>query len=95
VSGSVPLRFTDEHRVPPLSLNVTAPVGVPAPGATAATVAVKVTCWPVTGFAGEEVAVVVVGAGSTTSSSAVDAEPALFVSPPYVATTSSSDVAWA
>ena len=30
------------------SLNVTVPVGVPAPGATAATVAVKVTAWPVT-----------------------------------------------
>src|SRR5262249_50385543 len=30
------------------SWNVTVPVGVPAPGATAATVAVKVTAWPVT-----------------------------------------------
>src|SRR3954447_9444339 len=30
------------------SLNVTLPVGVPPPGATAATVAVKVTAWPVT-----------------------------------------------
>src|SRR3954464_13679508 len=29
------------------SLNVTVPVGVPPPGATAATLAVKVTAWPV------------------------------------------------
>ena len=28
------------------SLKVTVPVGVPAPGLTAATVAVKVTAWP-------------------------------------------------
>src|SRR5206468_2428738 len=39
--------------VPP-SLNVTVPVGVPAPGAVALTTAVKVTVWPNTeGFASE------------------------------------------
>lgn len=42
------------------SLNVTVPVGVPEPGATAATVAVKLTGWPKTdGFAEETIAVVV------------------------------------
>ena len=39
----------------PLSRKVTVPVGVPEPGATAATVAVKVTLWPFTdGFTEEE-----------------------------------------
>ena len=42
------------------SLNVTVPVGVPAPGETTVTVAVKVTPWPnVDGF-GDEFSVVVV-----------------------------------
>jgi hypothetical protein len=37
------------------SMNVTVPVGVPAPGDTAATVAVNVTDWPKTeGFTEEE-----------------------------------------
>ena len=44
----------------PPSRNVTVPVGVPAPGATGETVAVKVTDWPKTdGFADEVTAVVV------------------------------------
>jgi len=50
--------------VPP-SLNVTLPVGVPAPGATAATVAVKVTDWPNTDGWAEEVTPVVVAAWFT------------------------------
>ena len=42
------------------SLNVTVPLGVPAPGATADTVAVRVTDWPNTdGFTDELTAVVV------------------------------------
>jgi hypothetical protein len=42
------------------SAKVTVPVGVPAPGATAATVAVTVTDWPyAVGLADEESAVVV------------------------------------
>ena len=50
----------------PLSKNWTVPVAVPAPGETAATVAVKVTDWPKTeGFA-EDVKVVVVLALLTT-----------------------------
>jgi hypothetical protein len=45
--------------VPP-SLKFTVPVGVPDPGATALTVAVKVIDWPVTeGFADEATVVVV------------------------------------
>jgi len=41
----LPVRLTVPSEVAP-SLNVTVPVGVPAPGATAATVAVKVNDWP-------------------------------------------------
>ena len=44
----------------PLALKVTVPVGVPAPGATAPTVAVKITGWPNTVGFGEETRVVVV-----------------------------------
>ena len=44
------------------SLKVTVPVGVPAPGATTATVAVRVTVWPSDGLAGEKVRAVVVAA---------------------------------
>ena len=44
----------------PLSTNVTVPVGVPAPGGPAETVAVNVTDWPKTeGFADEPTVVVV------------------------------------
>jgi hypothetical protein len=41
-------------------LNVTVPVGVPAPGETAATVAVKVTFWPFAEGFCDEVTLVVV-----------------------------------
>src|SRR5262245_10501471 len=47
------------------SLNVTVPVGVPAPGATAATVAVKVTAWPGTAGLADEVRATEVAAGLT------------------------------
>ncbi|GAO05922.1 hypothetical protein TPA0598_01_02920 [Streptomyces lydicamycinicus] len=50
---------------PPEMTKVTVPVGVPAPGATGATVAVKVTGCPTTDGSGDEVTVVVVSAGST------------------------------
>ena len=46
----------------PLVLNCTVPVGVPAPGATAVTVAVNVTAWPNTEGLAEEVTAVVVSA---------------------------------
>ena len=41
-------------------VKITVPVGVPAPGATALTVAVKVTVWPDTEGFNEELTVVVV-----------------------------------
>ena len=43
----------------PSMVKVTVPVGVPAPGATALTVAVKVTVWPDSDGLTEEVTVVV------------------------------------
>ena len=68
----------------PPSRNVTVPVGVPVPGATGETVAVKVTDWPKTeGFA-DEVTAVVVSALLTTCGLPVS-EPVLplkFPSPP-------------
>jgi hypothetical protein len=45
----------------------TVPVGVPVPGLTAATVAVKVTTWPRMGEAGEELTETVVVAELTVS----------------------------
>lgn len=50
----------------PPSRNVTVPVGVPVPGATADTVAVKVTDWPKADGFRDEVTVVVVSALLTT-----------------------------
>src|SRR5262245_11060529 len=47
------------------SWNVTVPVGVPAPGATVDTVAVKVTAWPVTAGLTDDPRVSVVAAGLT------------------------------
>ncbi|GAA5610954.1 hypothetical protein Spla01_02101 [Streptomyces platensis] len=66
---------------PPLMTKVTVPVGVPAPGATGATVAVKVTDCPTTDGSGDEMTVVVVSAGSTVWVS-VSLEPVWFASPP-------------
>ena len=51
----------------PLSLKVTVPVGMPAPGPFAVTVAVKVTVWPKTDGAGEAATIVVVASCLTTS----------------------------
>ena len=45
---AVPEPSVPVPRVVDPSMNVTVPVGVPAPGATAATVAVNVTLWPKT-----------------------------------------------
>jgi hypothetical protein len=50
---------------PPLTVNVTVPVGVPDPGATAATVAVSVTGSPKTDDDGDVVTEVVVAAWFT------------------------------
>ncbi|MCZ1012607.1 hypothetical protein O1L68_43785 [Streptomyces lydicus] len=59
VSGTV------AGEVPSPKSKVTVPVGVPAPGATGATVAVRSTDWPGTEGSGEEVTVVPVAAGVT------------------------------
>jgi hypothetical protein len=58
------------RRVDP-SLKVTVPAGVPAPGPTAATCAVKVTAWPETEGLAEELSAVVVPALFTVWVSAV------------------------
>ena len=60
VMGTVAARVTAP------SVKVTLPVGVPAPGATAVTVAVKVTTWPETDGLAVEVTVVVLEALLTT-----------------------------
>ena len=54
------------------SLNVTVPVGVPAPGATAATVAVKVTAWPVTAGLTDDRRATVVAARLTVTAAAAE-----------------------
>ncbi|GAO05929.1 hypothetical protein TPA0598_01_02990 [Streptomyces lydicamycinicus] len=72
---SVPVRVG-----PPLMTKVTVPVGVPAPGATGATIAVKVTVSPKTDGSGAEVTVVVVADGMTVWVS-VPTEPAKSASP--------------
>ena len=60
--GSVALHVSD----PPLAVTITVPVGVPAPGAAAATVKFTVTDWPTTdGSALSPVIVVVVFAALT------------------------------
>ena len=53
-------------RVVAPSVKVTVPLGVPAPGATAATVAVKVTAWPNTDGLGDELTVLLLEALFTT-----------------------------
>jgi hypothetical protein len=67
------------------SLKVTVPVGTPVPGATAATVAVKVTVWLVRTAGADEVSVVVVAAGFTTWLSAVEVDARKADEPAYVA----------
>src|SRR5262249_32431062 len=54
-------------RITEPSLNVTVPVGMPAPGATADTVAVKVTGWPVPVGLIDGLRATVVAAGLTVS----------------------------
>jgi len=68
------------------SLTVTVPVGVPLPGAVAATVNVKLTAWPTTDGSGvSAVIVVVVPASLTVWATPGDVLPAKFVFPAYVA----------
>src|SRR5262249_12215839 len=63
------------------SWNVTVPVGVPAPGATAATVAVKVTAWPGTAGVTDHPRATVGAARLTVTSGA----PVLAAEPPVAA----------
>ena len=65
--------------------NVTVPVGVPAPGARAETVAVNVTDWSYTVGLTEDSNVVVVLSWFTTWVVAVEVLPRSLVSPPYMA----------
>ncbi len=60
------LRTTPDATVVLPSVKVTVPVAVPAPGLTAATVAVNVTAWPQTDGLAAEVTVVVLDALFTT-----------------------------
>src|SRR5512144_2738060 len=64
------------------SWNVTVPVGVPDPGATAATLAVKVTAWPVTAGLTDDPRATVVAARLTVSVTAAEVLP---VKPPVPA----------
>ena len=73
-AGGLPVQVTG---LPLLSAKDTAPVGVPAPGATAATVVVNVTGWPKTdGLTDEEETTVVVDALFTFRGKAADVLPA-------------------
>src|SRR5262245_6267257 len=63
------------------SLKVTVPVGVPAPGATAATLAEKVTAWPVTAGLTDDPRVSVVAAGLTVTIVAAEVLAAKPVTP--------------
>jgi hypothetical protein len=66
-------------------MKVTVPVGVPAPGGTALTVAVNVTDWPETDGLAPELTEVVVEALFTVCVSPEEVEVSKFVSPPYSA----------
>jgi hypothetical protein len=73
--------------VPPPSLKATVPVGLPAPGATTATVAVRVTLCPVTDGLVPDSRDVVVSALSITWVTVFEVDPWKLPSPPYVAVT--------
>src|SRR5512143_1706198 len=67
------------------SLTVTLPVGVPAPGATGATVKFTVTACPTLDGSGlSDVIVVVVSAGLTECEFAAEVLPLKLESPPYI-----------
>ena len=61
----VPSSVTGVPKLEPSTRNCTVPVGVPLPGATTETAAVKVTDWPKTDGLAEEATVVVVPAAFT------------------------------
>jgi len=80
-SGVLPLSVPVRVDVP--RLKVTVPLGIPAPGAAAATVAVNVTGCPITEGLADEEMVVLVGSAFTTWLRAVDGRlAASLASPP-------------
>src|SRR5260370_23343144 len=82
VNGAVPLfTVTGEPRFVTPSLNCTVPVGVPEPGGTTETVAVKVTAWPKEDGLLFEVAAVSLPARLTFSLSAGLGPPAQLLAP--------------
>src|SRR5207302_446679 len=85
VNVAVPVLRVAVPSVLPLSRNVTVPVGVPLPGATAPTVTVKVTDWPNTAGLAEAVTVALLLAWLTTCGSVADVLRAELVSPPKTA----------
>ena len=74
---SVPVPRTVEP-----SLNVTMPVGVPAPGLVTFTVALSVTGWPKTEEEAEAASAVVVASGETLRLRAADVLARSSMSPP-------------
>src|SRR5581483_11874078 len=85
VNVAVPLFSVTVPRLVLPSRKVTFPVGVPAPGATALTVAVKVTAWPNADGLTEDVTVVVVLAWLTVCVSVAEVLVVKLVSPAYTA----------
>lgn len=88
VSGLDPFKLPWQSW-PPASEKVTVPVGEPAPGAAAATVALKVTLWPTTAELGLELAVVVVMSWPMVTEVEPLELPKKFESPGYDAETES------
>ena len=80
-----PLSVTGPPKLEPSIWNCTVPPGVPAPGALAVTLAVKVTVWPKTDGFCEEVSVVAVLSWLTTWLTVFEVLPASLVSPLYTA----------
>ncbi len=76
------VRVADPSRVVPLK-NFTVPVGVPAPGKTAATVAARATLCPKTGVVVDGINVVVVAAWPTVTGTAGEVLGAKLESPVY------------
>jgi hypothetical protein len=81
VSDATPPLSVPEPSVVAPSKKLTVPVGVPAPGATTATVAVRVLACPKTDGSGLEVKVAVVDAWFTVCVSTGDVEPVKLASP--------------
>jgi hypothetical protein len=82
VKVPLPLESVAVPRVVFPSLKVTVPAGIPVPGATTVTVAVKTTDWPVMDGFGVVVSAVVVGGVLTVCDTTSEGLPANVVLPP-------------